>query len=203
MVRTRHRPWAAVGGACATLAVAAGLVAYAVTPRPATVIHATGPSGVTPARGVGAGLPELAAGRRAPGFSLPRLGGGPPVTLAAERGRPVVLNFFASWCTDCRAELRAFATVWHAQRGRVAFLAVDTNDHAPGVARRLLRAAGDGYPVGTDLSAAVANGRYLVQALPATVFISPSGHIVSEAFGAQTVASLESHIAELTGTKRA
>lgn len=198
-----RRWWRTAGAVGAAGAVIAGLVAYAVTPRPSATIAATRPAGVSErSQGVGAGLPELASGRRAPAFSLPRLGGGAPVTLAAEHGRPVVLNFFASWCTDCRHELRAFATVWQRQHNRVAFVAVDTNDHDPAMARSLLRQAGDGYPVGVDPTASVANGKYLVEALPATVFITASGRISSEVFGAQTVHSLDAHLAALTGAAR-
>lgn len=194
------RWWKVAGATGLAAAVIAGLVAYVVTPRPASAISGARPLVTTQRHGVGAGLPELTAGRRAPHFSLPRLGGGAKVTLAADHGRPVVLNFFASWCTDCRRELKAFAKVWRAQRGHVAFLAVDTSDHDPAKARSLLRQAGDGYPVGVDPAASVANGKYLVEALPATVFITPSGRIASEAFGAQTVRTLDAHLAGLTGS---
>jgi cytochrome c biogenesis protein CcmG/thiol:disulfide interchange protein DsbE len=43
-------------------------------------------------------------GRPAPTFALTRLEGGEPVTSEAMRGRPYVINMFASWCTPCRAE---------------------------------------------------------------------------------------------------
>lgn len=43
-------------------------------------------------------------GRPAPVFALTRLEGGEPVTSEALRGRPYVINMFASWCTPCRAE---------------------------------------------------------------------------------------------------
>jgi thiol-disulfide isomerase/thioredoxin len=54
--------------------------------------------------------PTLKAGTTAPAFSLPSLGGGDTVSLAAFRGTPIIVNFFASWCPDCRAELDAMAT---------------------------------------------------------------------------------------------
>ena len=43
-------------------------------------------------------------GRPAPAFALARLDGGEPLTSEAMRGRPYVINMFASWCTPCRAE---------------------------------------------------------------------------------------------------
>ncbi|MGH9089489.1 MAG: redoxin domain-containing protein [Acidimicrobiales bacterium] len=188
----RRRWWLVAGALC--VAVVAGLVAYAVTPKSTTSATGVGGTGhrvvIQGGHGPGAGLPKLAAGINAPDFSLARLGGGSPVTLGAERGHPVVLNFFASWCTDCRAELRAFAKVSNGPHGAVKFLAVDTNDHDTAKALSLLQKAGDHYPTGVDSQATVANSRYYVEALPVTVFINAKGRIVGQAFGAQTVASL-------------
>lgn len=185
---------------CLGAAVLAGLITYAVTPRPATVIGTSPAATRAPAAGPGAGLARLPDGRAAPGFSLPRLGGGRPVSLAAEGGHPVVLNFFASWCTDCRKEMSAFAAVSNGRTGPVKFLAVDTSDHDQAQASRLLRDAGDRYPVGVDPAAGVANGKYLVPALPATVFIGAGGRIAGEVFGAQTVKSLRSWVRALART---
>lgn len=190
-------------------AVVAGLVAYAVTPRPSAVSAATGSGGgtgsgsATAKSGPGAGLPVIARGKLAPGFSLPRLGGGAAVTLSAYRGHPVVLNFFASWCTNCRAELKAFGVVSDASVGKVAFVGIDTNDSQPAKASALLKAAGDHYAVGVDPNASVANGKYLVQALPSTVFISASGRIVGQVFGTQTVASLTTWVHRLESSSAA
>ncbi len=179
----------------------AGIAAYAAS---AGAGGATG-STATVTSGPGQGLPVLQAGRLAPLFRLPRLGGGAPVALAADRGHPVVLNFFASWCPDCRAELRAFGVVSRRAGSHVDFVGVDTNDPTPSEAISLLRAAGDTYPVGVDANATVANGRYLVEALPTTVFISGSGHIVGQVFGPQTVGSLTRWVDRLaapTGGRR-
>ncbi len=94
--------------------------------------------------------PVLAAGTRAPAFSLPSLAGGRPVTLAAYRGSPVIVNFFASWCPDCRQELAAVASVAKGATGRVAVIGVDANESSDAEATRLLTAAGATYPVGLD-----------------------------------------------------
>ena len=196
----RLRRWPAVLGLVASATVvAAALVVYAVTPRPASVVtEQVLPKGLTLQRsGTGAGLPELAAGRPAPRFSLPSLSGGGEVSLASFSGHPVVLNFFASWCPGCRAELSAFAEVSAAPHGAVRFVGVDTEDASPAKARSLLAAAGDNYPVGIDHNGRVATSRYLVQALPVTVFISARGRIVGQAFGPQTVRSLTAWLGRL------
>lgn len=195
-VRRGRRRRRLVLSAALVLAVAGGVSAYALTGSQS----GAGGSVTVEQQGPGKGLPILAKGTPAPGFSLPRLGGGAPVSLAAERGHPVVLNFFASWCADCRAELKAFAAVSNGPHGSVRFLGIDTNDPQPGQASALLRAAGDEYPVGTDRSAAVANGRYDILALPVTVFVGASGRIVGQVFGAQTVSSLRPWIKALERT---
>lgn len=188
----RRRRWRVLVLAVVALAVAGGIAAYVSAPRSANAVTGSG-SGhrvVRQSSGPGKGLPKLANGVQAPGFSLARLGGGPPVTLAAERGHPVVLNFFASWCSDCRAELKAFAHVSNGPHGDVRFLGIDTNDTATAKAQSLLAAANDQYPVGVDPHATVANARYYVEALPETVFIGANGRIAGEVFGTQTVGSL-------------
>lgn len=197
--RRSRRRWIATGGLA--VAVAAGLLAYALTPQSATSVTMSPGGGhrvvLEGGHGPGAGLPKLASGVEAPGFSLARLGGGAPVSLSSFRGHPVVLNFFASWCPDCRAELHAFATVSNGSHGDVRFVAVDTNDPNTAKALALLRRAGDRYPTGIDPHATVANSRYYIEALPVTVFIRADGRIGGEAFGAQTVTSLRSWVRAL------
>lgn len=205
--RRRPRRWPAlVGLGALAVVVVAALLVYAITPRPGSVISAlsrqASPKGESIAKsGPGAGLPELTRGRTAPAFSLPNLHGGRQVSLASFAGHPVVLNFFASWCADCRAELSAFAKVSSAPHGTVRFVGVDTDDSSPGKARSLLAGAGDTYPVGIDHSGDVATSRYLVQALPVTIFIAADGRIAGQVFGAQTVRSLVPWVQRLEKTE--
>lgn len=189
-----HHKQGRAGGLLAGLLavlIAAGLIAYFVTPKPSAVLNPPTAASAGPPASPGAGLPELAAGRPAPGFELPNLRGGAPVSLAATAGHPVVLNFFASWCDSCRAELGAFAQVSNGPHGQVEFLGVDTADPNPSAALDLLNGEGDRFPVGIDRSGSAASTKYLVQALPVTVFIGPSGRIVGQVFGTQTAASLQ------------
>jgi thiol-disulfide isomerase/thioredoxin len=140
--------------------------------------------------------PVLKNGALAPAFSLPNLRGGGQVSLSAYRGRPVIVNFFASWCPDCRAELEAMATIARSTAGQVTVIGVDSNETSDATATRLLAAAAASYPVAVDAQAKVAT-QYLVQALPVSYFLDGSGRVVGAALGPQTVSSLERWVARL------
>ena len=60
------------------------------------------------------------------GFSLPTLNGSGHVALADYRGTPTVVNFFASWCSACDAELPGFKAEADALKGKVTFIGVDS-----------------------------------------------------------------------------
>jgi len=145
----------------------------------------------------------LAIGSEAPAFVLPRLGGGPPVSLAGTRGQPTIVkqptivNFFASWCRNCQAELSAFAALSAQSAGRVAIIGVDSNDSNGSAAQTLLAGAKATYPVAVDGDANVATS-YLLNALPVTYFLDSNGRVVHAAFGAQSLASLHHWAAVLT-----
>ena len=143
--------------------------------------------------------PVLHAGAAAPSFSLPRLGGGAPVALSSLRGSPVIVNFFASWCPDCRSELAAIGTVADQNTGRVAVIGIDANDGKGVAAAKILAAAHATYPVGVDTSAKVAS-EYLLTALPVTYFVSADGRIEGSALGPQSVAALRRWVGRLSGS---
>ena len=176
---------AAIAGACLV-----GFVVFVVVRGPS---HPTG--GGTAALKA-APPPVLRAGTTAPGFSLPPLSGGDPVTLAAYRGTPVIVNFFASWCPDCRSELASVASVARSADGRVAVIGVDSNESSDAAAERLLTAVHATYPVALDADAKVAT-RYLVSALPVSYFLDARGRVVGVAFGPQTTTSLQRWVARL------
>jgi thiol-disulfide isomerase/thioredoxin len=119
------------------------------------------------------GLPDLV---------LPCLGDGPDVRLAGLRGRPTVLNLWASWCEPCREELPLLADL--AATGSVRVLGVDVQDD-PGAALSLLTDAGVRYAsVRDDASATKAPLRWV--GLPMTVFVDTDGVVVHERRGVIT-----------------
>lgn len=169
----------AVGAACLI-----GFVVFVVVRGPAKP--------TTPSSAALASPPPatLKAGSAAPAFSLPALGGGAPVSLSSFRGTPVIVNFFASWCPDCRSELAAVASVARANSAQVKVVGVDSNESSIATATRLLGEAQAGYPVALDNEAKVAT-QYLVQALPVTYFLDAQGRVVGVALGSQTVTKLD------------
>lgn len=133
--------------------------------------------------------------RPAPSFSLPVLNGG-RISLRSERGRPVVLNFFASWCDSCRVDHPEFVQEWrrYAPRG-VTFLAVMYQD-TPSGARGFLRKYGSGPPVLNDASGATAID-YGVTGVPETVVIDRDGVVREKVVGNIVPASLEQELDQL------
>lgn len=94
--------------------------------------------------------------------------------LAALRGRPVVVNEWASWCPPCRNEFPLLAQASAHYGKRVAFLGVNVSDNR-GDAASFLRGHPLSYPSYTDSNGAIASSFGNAQALPITIYFSPSG----------------------------
>lgn len=143
---------------------------------------------------------QLRPGRHAPSFRLSRLGGGGPVVYKDVSAEPVVVNFFASWCANCVAELHTFATT-SSSHTTTEFVGIDTDDSARATAEHLVHGAGITYPIGIDANGSVA-GRYLVAALPVTFFISRTGVVMGEVFGQVSAAQLTAWVVRLQRDRR-
>lgn len=122
-------------------------------------------------------------GAVAPAFTLRRLDGPGTVSLSSFRGRPVVLNFWASWCVPCKSEAAVLERDWTSYRGRgVVFLGVDYHDLSSD-ARRFVSAHGLTFPMLDDGSGGVTTGRYGVSQVPETYVVSRQGRIVAHLAG--------------------
>jgi cytochrome c biogenesis protein CcmG/thiol:disulfide interchange protein DsbE len=132
--------------------------------------------------------PQNGSGKLAPALSGTTISGGQKASLAAFRGKTVVVNFWASWCAPCRSEapqLRAFA----ASHPGVAMLSVDTNEPAA-AGLTFVRQVGWKWPVVSDPSSRIADA-WGVAGLPQTFVVSPSGAVAFRKFGATTAKELD------------
>ncbi|MGZ4333908.1 MAG: TlpA family protein disulfide reductase [Gaiellaceae bacterium] len=129
----------------------------------------------------------------APAFSLSRLGGGPAVTLAAFRGRAVVVNFWASDCIPCKQEMPRLQSASERWAGkRVSVVGIDVLD-SRGAAHSFARKHGVTYPIGFDALGDIAS-RYGVAYTPTTFFIDRKGRIVKRVLGPVPDAQLDAQI---------
>lgn len=121
--------------------------------------------------------------------------GAPAVSLAALSGKPVVLNFFASWCIPCTKELPAFQAVAADTKGRVAFVGINHQDNRDAAAK-LMSETGVRYPAGFDPRGKVARA-FGLRGMPTTIFISASGRVLERRNGEMSGADLRHAIDRL------
>jgi cytochrome c biogenesis protein CcmG/thiol:disulfide interchange protein DsbE len=154
--RRRWRLWAAVGVASALLGVLALVLAVGSDPAPSS---------------------SNAGGDRAPAFRLSDVrDASGSVSLQDFEGRPVVLNFWASWCVPCRKEMPALQEVSEEVQDRIAFVGINHQD-SRGDALKFLDETGVRFPAGYDPEGATA-AAYGLYGMPTTIFISPDGRIL-------------------------
>ena len=173
-----------------TVAVVAVAVAAAVV---ALAALAGAGGGLAPEAGTGqvesvgstvAVIPE-ADRRSLPAFSAATLDG-TRMDLASLRGRPLVLNFWASWCGPCRAEQKGLELAARDLAGRdVRMVGVNIRDDQ-GAARSYLKEFGVGYPSLFDRPAVLSArlGDLGPQAPPYTLVVDADGRVAARVFGA-------------------
>jgi peroxiredoxin len=111
----------------------------------------------------------------APDFTLRQIDG-PNLRLGEQRGRVVMVNFWATWCGPCRVELPKLATLHDRYRGS-GFVLLGVNiDEDPNAARALAGKMGLKFPVLLDTDKKVV-GAYDLNAMPATVLIDKDGRV--------------------------
>jgi cytochrome c biogenesis protein CcmG/thiol:disulfide interchange protein DsbE len=135
---------------------------------------------------------EAAPGKPAPDFTLSRIGGPGDLQLSSLRGKAVVLNFWASWCSPCKREAPALQAVSKTWGKRVVVLGVDVNDFQ-GDARGFMRKYGLTYPVVHD-NKNVTTPKYGLTGLPETFFLDRRGRIVEHVPGEVRAADLNSGV---------
>lgn len=136
-----------------------------------------------------AGPQNVALGTPAPALALPALDGG-EVSLASLQGKPVLLNFWATWCPPCRKEMPLLESTY--QRYRAAglqVLAVNLAEN-PVTVRAFRDRYGITFPILLDADGK-ATERYRIIPLPTTFFIAGDGRVLDKVEGELDPVQLE------------
>ena len=133
------------------------------------------------------------AGDPAPDVSFALLEGG-TLRLADLRGTPVVVNFFATWCTPCVKEMPAFEAVHQELGEAVAFVGIDVRDSVSRT-RELVDRTGVTYTIGRDPSGEIFQAFEAVN-MPSTFLLAADGTVVASHAGALDADGLRDLVAE-------
>lgn len=137
---------------------------------------------------------------QAASFSVPALGssGSSKVSLSDYAGKPVIVNFWASWCSPCQQETPLLASWYRQEKGRVALVGLDEND-TKSAALSFAHAKDVTYPLGFDPQT-IAASAYGVIALPQTFFLNARHQIVARVYGAVTTGDLTKDVRLMTAS---
>ena len=125
---------------------------------------------------------------------------GTPVNLSDFAGKPVVLNFWASWCGPCKSEMPAFEAAYQSLGEDVQFLMVNLTDGVSETvegASAFLAEAGYTFPVFFDTQMQGSN-TYQVSSIPATFFVNKKGKLVASHVGAMDETTLQNYLNQIT-----
>ncbi len=136
----------------------------------------------------------LRSGRPASDFSIQLFSGG-TFSLAEQRGKVVLVNFWASWCPPCREEAPVLERAWRAYKDKgVVLVGVDVWD-TEADARAFMKEFGITYPNGPDPNGEIAI-EYGLTGVPETWFIDREGRLVRRWTGALTDRQISTFIEE-------
>lgn len=130
----------------------------------------------------------------APDFSFSLLNG-KRINLSDYQGKPVVINFWASWCPPCRAEAPTLTKIANRYKGQVQFLGVVYQDSEAN-ARAFIKEFGIPYPNGIDVDGKI-TAAYKVTGVPETFFVDKDGRLQGHWIGAIDEPTLTGYIDKL------
>ena len=137
----------------------------------------------------------IAAGEKAPDFELVDVQSGETVSLSSLQGRPVLLNFWATWCGPCRSEMPALERLKRQAPSGLQVVSVTADE--PQIVRRFLANGGYTFACLMDASAEVSE-RYRVATLPRTLLLDEQGRVIWDHNGALERGAVEASLSELS-----
>lgn len=191
--RRKRRLWSRLAGGLAGLAVLGAVFAYLL------VGVDEDDSGSNDDQEVALGVLDPArpeVGNPAPDFALIDTRDGTTVRrLSDYRGKTIVLNWFASWCGPCTAEIPDFQEAYDALDGEIVVLAVNLQESSE-TASSMLESLGATFPSVLDTNGAVAR-HYRLLGMPTTFFIDKDGIVRMFGSGRITAETLQAELAKL------
>ena len=166
----------------------------ATTAPPSTTAAAQAPASPRAAQTLPPTQTTTAASKsgNAPDFTIYDSGGN-AVHLKDFAGRPVVINFWASWCGPCKAEMPEFQSMYNRYSGSIVFLMINLTDGSRETkesATSFLNTNGYTFPAYFDTKKS-ASTAYGISSIPSTFFISKEGDIKSRQIGQISASALE------------
>jgi peroxiredoxin len=119
--------------------------------------------------------------KRAEDFTVALLRG-EPLKLSEQRGRPVMINFWATWCAPCREEMPAMERLYRRHREHGFVLLAVSVDTDAALVRPFLEQYKLTFPVALDSKMSLANA-YSVRALPSSFLVDRDGNLAALALG--------------------
>ena len=138
-------------------------------------------------------VPTPLMGRPAPDFQVDELNGEQIFSLSEFKGIPIVLNFWASWCVECRTEaaiLENFFQKYGVNNKQLVIIGIAIQD-SPKNAKAFARHFGKTYLLGLDDDAGNIALDYGIYGVPETFFIDPGGNIFHKTIGMVTKELME------------
>jgi thiol-disulfide isomerase/thioredoxin len=120
---------------------------------------------------------------------------GKEVKLSDMRGKPTVVNFWATWCPPCRSEMPHFQDAYESLGDKVNFMMIDLlgGGETRQKARQYADSEGFSFPIYYDATGE-ASRKYNVSAIPTSIFIDADGSITETVIGAMNAATLRKNL---------